>query len=116
MKVTYKNVVLADFPVFYEYVHRTHGNIMGAEYDNERETLTIIYQPSSAPLNREDLPLDNQPVRVILQKVSTQARVNDAEIVVLHESDNTVDFLTTSKSEAIKAVKKQHPDFVEVER
>jgi hypothetical protein len=107
---TYENLEIEDFQRFYEYLHKTHSGILGAEWDKERKTLKIFYEDNATELTIEELKNMQIPTLLRFRKKIPQIDIPNATAT----SENEFIVETLNVEAVRKKVKEKYADFEEI--
>jgi hypothetical protein len=107
---TYENLEIEDFQRFYEYLHKTHSGILGAEWDKEAKILKIFYEDNATELTIEQLKNVQIPTLLRFRKKIPQIDIPNATAI----NENEFQVETLKVEDIRKKVKEKYPEFEEV--
>jgi hypothetical protein len=111
--IEHKDIQIDNFGIWFEYVHKQHPEILGAEWDKEKKLLKIFYDDKATELTEETLKKIEIPTVLKFRKKVTPPKLDSAAVSIsATENEFTVE---TFDAEAVKKeVKQKLSEFEEV--
>jgi hypothetical protein len=115
MKTEEYAIQLENFERFFEYLHSQHPEIMGAEWDSDKQTLKIHYEDKATPLTLEALQNLQIPTVLKFRKKVTPPDLGIADTTVKAITENEFTVETQQPEEVRKKVKELYTEFEEIQ-
>jgi hypothetical protein len=111
--VEHKNMQIDDYGNWFEYVHKQHPEILGAEWDKENKLLKVFYEDNATELTKEELKNIQIPTVLRFRKKVTPPKL-DSAAVSISATENEFMVETFDVESVRKEVKEKLTEFEEV--
>jgi len=108
--IEHKNMQIEKFEEFYSYLHKSHPEILGAEWNSQKKLLKIFYDDNATELTEE--ALKNIQIPTVLRFRKTLPKIDIPNATATNENAFQVETLDVETTR--KTVKEKYPDFEEV--
>ena len=106
---THENLEIENFPKWLMQLHKTHAEILGAEWDKKLKTLKIFYEDNAKELTTEEIK--NIQIPTILRFRKKLPKIDIPNATAISENEFTVE--TVDLENTRNEVKKKYPEFEE---
>jgi hypothetical protein len=110
--VEHKNMQIDNYGNWFEYVHKQHPEILGAEWNKEKKLLKVFYEDNATELTEEALKNIEIPTILRFRKKVTPPKL-DAATVSISATENEFTVETFDAEAVRKEVKQKLTDFEE---